>query len=176
VIREKGGEMGIRSIGFWISDVVALFVGSWWFIFTFAFFMAAWIAVNTLVYLQLFEFDRYPFILLNLVLSTLAAIQAPFIMISQRRAERKQEEANRRLLCEIKELVEIAINEEQVTHQMASDLNELVKVMIQDAQALQQIAKQVDEGREVKIVIYPEVGDLNVTSELEEGSSGCSGP
>jgi len=157
--------MGLRNLGFWISDRVAYFVGSWWFILFFAVFMTGWVAVNTLAYLSFLEFDPFPFILLNLVLSTLAAIQAPFIMISQRRTERSQEEAHRRLLEEIKELVEITINKEQVTHQMAGDLKELVKIMIQDAQALQAVARDLHQSRPIQIIVQTDAKDLKVITE-----------
>lgn len=150
----------LRSIGFYVSDVVAYFVGSWWFIFAFALFMSLWVAVNTMAFLGAVRFDPYPFILLNLVLSTLAAIQAPFIMISQRRAERKQQESHKQLMVEIKELVELAINEEHTTHAMAGQLKELVEVLIQEGQIVQQIA------REVHSVVNP--------SGPVPGSSHCS--
>lgn len=65
-----------------IADDVARFGGSWTFIISFTLFMAIWMAVN--VYKPFgIQFDAYPFILLNLALSTLAAIQAPLIMMSQ---------------------------------------------------------------------------------------------
>lgn len=68
-----------------IADDVARFGGSWTFIITFICFMGAWMALNVLKPFGI-VFDKYPFILLNLVLSTLAAIQAPLIMMSQNRA------------------------------------------------------------------------------------------
>lgn len=77
-----------RTIGQIAADKVATFGGSWAFIILFMVIMAAWMAVN--VYMTAKDaFDPYPFILLNLVLSTLAAIQAPIIMMSQKRQEQK---------------------------------------------------------------------------------------
>lgn len=70
-----------------IADGVARFGGSWSFIASFAVFMGIWIAVNTAVLVGRREFDPYPFILLNLLLSMLAAIQAPVIMMSQNRQD-----------------------------------------------------------------------------------------
>ena len=70
-----------------IADRVAGFGGSWKFILAFAFFMLLWILVN--LYFLSKPFDPFPFILLNLLLSTLAAIQAPIIMMSQNRKEEK---------------------------------------------------------------------------------------
>ena len=69
-----------------IADRVAEFGGSWRFITSFAAVLAAWIAVNSLALLRQ-PFDPYPYILLNLVLSCLAALQAPVIMMSQNRQE-----------------------------------------------------------------------------------------
>ncbi len=76
------------TLGERVADGVADFGGSWKFILIFGAVLLAWIAVNTLV-LVARPFDPYPFILLNLVLSCLAAIQAPVIMMSQNRQEAK---------------------------------------------------------------------------------------
>jgi len=74
------------TLGQRIADRVAEFGGSWKFIITFAAVLVAWIAVNTVTLLRQ-PFDPYPYILLNLVLSCLAALQAPVIMMSQNRQE-----------------------------------------------------------------------------------------
>jgi uncharacterized membrane protein len=71
-----------------LSDHLASFGGSWTFIILFGLVLAVWIAFNFVVIEDL-RFDPYPFILLNLVLSMLAAIQAPIIMMSQKRQEAK---------------------------------------------------------------------------------------
>lgn len=72
------------------ADAVAAFGGSWIFIGLFAATMLAWIALNSLVLLRYDKaFDPYPYILLNLVLSMLAAIQAPIILMSQNRQAEK---------------------------------------------------------------------------------------
>jgi uncharacterized membrane protein len=70
-----------------VADQVASFGGSWKFIISFIIFMLVWILAN--VYLLSKPFDQYPFILLNLLLSTIAALQAPIIMMSQNRKEEK---------------------------------------------------------------------------------------
>ena len=77
-----------RSIGDRMADAVASFGGSWTFIISFCLFLGVWMAVNVIIG-EKEAFDAYPFILLNLVLSTIAAIQAPVIMMSQRRQEEK---------------------------------------------------------------------------------------
>ena len=69
------------------ADVIAKFAGSWAFIFSFTGVLVLWMIVNTLLAAK--AFDPYPFILLNLVLSCVAAIQAPLIMMSQNRQEEK---------------------------------------------------------------------------------------
>ena len=69
------------------ADVIAKFAGSWAFIFSFTGVLVIWMIVNTLLAAK--AFDPYPFILLNLVLSCVAAIQSPLIMMSQNRQEEK---------------------------------------------------------------------------------------
>ena len=78
------------SLGQRASDAVAKFAGSWAFIFSFIAVMLIWMIVNLLLASR--AFDAYPFILLNLVLSCIADIQAPLIMMSQNRQEAKDRE------------------------------------------------------------------------------------
>ena len=78
----------ILSRGQSISDKVATFGGSWKFIISFSVILSVWILFNTLSPRR-DEFDPYPFILMNLVLSAIAALQAPIIMMSQNRKEEK---------------------------------------------------------------------------------------
>jgi uncharacterized membrane protein len=91
------------------SDNISNFVGSWTFVITFIIGMGLWMAYNTLTYFS--HFDVYPFILLNLALSTIAAIQAPLIMMAQRRQDDRDRsrakldfELSRKAECEIKSL------------------------------------------------------------------------
>ncbi len=78
------------SFGQRASDAVAKFAGGWAFIFSFIAVMLIWMIVNLLLASK--AFDAYPFILLNLVLSCIAAVQAPLIMMSQNRQEAKDRE------------------------------------------------------------------------------------
>jgi uncharacterized membrane protein len=78
----------VLSRGQGISDKVARFGGSWKFIILFGVVLAVWILYNTTIPLA-DRFDPYPFILMNLVLSCIAAMQAPIIMMSQNRKEEK---------------------------------------------------------------------------------------
>ncbi len=71
-----------------VADKIAEFGGSWKFIISFGVFMALWIGINVVQFL-LQPFDPYPFTFLNLMLSTVAALQAPVIMMSQNRAQKK---------------------------------------------------------------------------------------
>lgn len=75
------------TLGQRAADSIAKFAGSWAFIFSFSGILILWMVVNTLLAMK--AFDPYPFILLNLVLSCVAAIQAPLIMMSQNRQEEK---------------------------------------------------------------------------------------
>src|SRR5688500_18453859 len=75
-----------RTVGERLSDRIAAIGGSWAFIISFVAVLAGWIVVNTvLLARRQAAFDPYPFILLNLLLSTMAALQAPIIMMSQNR-------------------------------------------------------------------------------------------
>ncbi|MEO7264672.1 MAG: DUF1003 domain-containing protein [Ferruginibacter sp.] len=78
----------ILTRGQGVSDRVAQFGGSWKFIIIFGIVLFAWILVNSIV-LTRHAFDPYPFILMNLILSCIAALQAPIIMMSQNRKEEK---------------------------------------------------------------------------------------
>ena len=75
------------TLGQRAADAIAKFAGSWAFIFAFTGVLILWMVINTILASN--AFDPYPFILLNLVLSFVAAIQAPLIMMSQNRQEEK---------------------------------------------------------------------------------------
>lgn len=75
------------TLGQRAADSIAKFAGSWAFIFSFTGVLIFWMVINTVLAAK--AFDPYPFILLNLVLSCVAAIQAPLIMMSQNRQEEK---------------------------------------------------------------------------------------
>ena len=75
------------TLGQRAADAIAQFAGSWAFIFSFTGVLLLWMVVNTILAAD--AFDPFPFILLNLVLSCVAAIQAPLIMMSQNRQEEK---------------------------------------------------------------------------------------
>jgi len=91
VISENVNEQFHEKLTFGqvLADKVAAFGGSWTFIIIFACTLAAWVLLNTLALPRPDIFDPYPFIFLNLILSMLAAIQAPVIMMSQNRQTSK---------------------------------------------------------------------------------------
>lgn len=76
-----------RTFGDVVADQLAAFGGSWWFLLSFLAVLVIWMAAN--IFAGIHAFDPYPFILLNLCLSSIAAVQAPIIMMSQRRQEAK---------------------------------------------------------------------------------------
>ena len=80
-------EKAKYTLGQRAADAIAKFAGSWAFIFSFTGVLVLWMVVNVILAAK--AFDPYPFILLNLVLSCVAAIQAPLIMMSQNRQEEK---------------------------------------------------------------------------------------
>jgi CRP/FNR family cyclic AMP-dependent transcriptional regulator len=110
---------GEATLGDRVADAVAAFGGSWRFIGMFAFFMAVWMLVNA----TRMKWDAYPYILLNLILSTLAALQAPVIMMSQNRQDAKdrvRSEADYRV--NVRAMVDIAELHEKLDR-MRGELN-----------------------------------------------------
>lgn len=98
------------------ADRIASFGGSWRFIGIFGVFLFGWMLLNIL-YLRDKGFDPYPFILLNLILSCLAAIQAPVIMMSQNRQEEKdRERAKNDYMVNLKGELEIRMLHEKIDH------------------------------------------------------------
>ena len=87
ISENPAGEKEKYTLSQRAADAIAKFAGSWAFIFSFTGVLILWMLVNTLLAAK--AFDPYPFILLDLVLSCVAAIQAPLIMMSQNRQEEK---------------------------------------------------------------------------------------
>ena len=100
-VSENVNQLFAEQTTFWqrLADRLAEVVGSWAFIFSFLFFLVAWMALNTLVLSRLGpEFDPYPYILLNLVLSTLASITGPGDHDVAESAERERSHCERKRL------------------------------------------------------------------------------
>ena len=117
------------TVGQRAADAIAKFAGSWAFIFSFSGVLILWMVVNVL--LAAGAFDPYPFILLNLVLSCVAAIQAPLIMMSQNRQEEKD---RRRAENDYKVNLKIEI--------MIEDLYDKVNAILAKQSALERQARE----------------------------------
>ena len=117
-----------RSFGARAADAVARFGGSWTFILCFAAALVVWMGVNVTAALGS-DFDPYPFILLNLVLSCLAAIQAPIIMMSQGRAEAKDRlRAENDYKVNLKAELEIRRLHDKIDHHLAQQWRRLAEL------------------------------------------------
>jgi uncharacterized membrane protein len=111
-----------------ISDRIASFGGSWPFIGLFVGVMFIWIVINSVLLLQK-NFDPYPFILLNLVLSCIAALQAPVIMMSQNRQENKDRlRAEHDYKVNLKAELEIRNLHEKMDHLLTSQWEHLLEI------------------------------------------------
>ena len=99
-----------------VADKIAVFGGSWNFIILFFTFIVLWMSVNIWILITK-PFDPFPFILLNLILSCLAAIQAPIIMMSQNRQEQKDRQRSEHdYKINLKAELEIKILHEKIDH------------------------------------------------------------
>ncbi|OAB27222.1 Uncharacterized membrane protein [Flavobacterium fryxellicola] len=121
-------ELGARTVGQKVADQVAGFGGSWKFIILFGVFIMLWILANIYILLNK-GFDPYPFILLNLILSCLAALQAPVIMMSQNRQEEKdRERAKKDYMINLKSELEIRMLHEKLDHLIMHQQEELIEI------------------------------------------------
>lgn len=134
-----------RDLGQKVADAVADFGGSWTFIILFFVFILGWIATN--VYLLLNKgFDPYPFILLNLILSCLAALQAPIIMMSQNRQEEKdRERARKDYMINLKSELEIRLLDEKIDHLIMHQQQELVEIQKMQIEMMNDILEKINK-------------------------------
>jgi uncharacterized membrane protein len=140
-VEDRGGD----TFGQRIADKVATFGGSWTFIISFAVFLFLWIAVN-MVWLSNKGFDPYPFILLNLILSSLAAIQAPVIMMSQNRQEAKDRERGKKdYMVDLKSELEIRMLHEKMDHLVLNQQQEILEAYKVQIGLMQDILKRIDK-------------------------------
>ncbi|MEW5703262.1 MAG: DUF1003 domain-containing protein [Pseudomonadota bacterium] len=131
-----------RTTGEIWSDRLASFGGSWRFILIFFGVMLLWVTINSIVLLAR-PFDPYPFILLNLLLSCLAAVQAPIIMMSQNRQEAKDRmrsvndyQVNLKAELEIRQL------HEKIDHLLSSQWERLVEIQQIQIELMDEVAKR----------------------------------
>ncbi|MET0760024.1 MAG: DUF1003 domain-containing protein [Flavobacterium sp.] len=121
-------EVGQRTYGQKVADKVAAFGGSWKFIISFGVFILLWILTNVFI-LANKAVDPFPFILLNLMLSCLAALQAPVIMMSQNRLEEKdRERAKKDYMINLKSELEIRMLHEKLDHLIMHQQDELIEI------------------------------------------------
>jgi len=136
-------EKQILTTGQRIADEVASFGGSWTFIISFGVFIFIWISTNVF-WLVNKGFDPYPFILLNLILSCLAALQAPVIMMSQNRQEEKdRERAKKDYMINLKSELEIRTLHEKIDHFIMDQQQELLELQKVQIDMMNDILKQV---------------------------------
>jgi uncharacterized membrane protein len=130
------------TIGQRLADQIAAFGGSWGFIVSFFAFIIIWLVLNTLM-LGGHAFDRYPFILLNLILSCIAAIQAPIIMMSQNRQEQKDRiRAEHDYKINLKAELEIKLLGEKMDHLLIHQNKKLLEIQEVQIDYLEDLLKQ----------------------------------
>jgi uncharacterized membrane protein len=125
-----------------LSDRIAEFGGSWKFLISFGGVIFVWVAANG-VLLVTRAFDPYPFILLNLILSCLAAVQAPVIMMSQNRAEaRDRLRAENDYKVNLKAELEIRHLHEKIDHLLRKQYNRLFEIQQIQIELLEEIGRK----------------------------------
>ncbi len=130
------------SPGALLSDKVAIFGGSWRFIIIFGIILFAWIVLNTLL-LRSAAFDPYPFILMNLILSTIAALQAPIIMMSQNRQEEKdRKRAENDYLINLKAEIEIRNLHQKMNLLLEEQLKSLFELQNYQVKLLEELLEK----------------------------------
>jgi len=129
-----------------ISDRVARFGGSWMFIITFSCVLVAWLLFNS-VAPEYSKFDPYPFILMNLVLSTIAAMQAPIIMMSQNRQEEKdRKRAENDYLINLKAELELRSLHQKVDLLLEEQIKTLYDIQIRQIEMLNDISNRLPKA------------------------------
>ncbi|PBJ12409.1 DUF1003 domain-containing protein [Flavobacterium sp. ACN6] len=132
-----------RNFGQRIADKVADFGGSWTFIISFVVFISIWIASNVFLFLNK-GFDPYPFILLNLILSCVAALQAPVIMMSQNRQEEKdRNRAKKDYMINLKSELEIRMIHDKIDHLIMHQQQELIEIQKVQIEMMNDILDQI---------------------------------
>ncbi|WP_394777059.1 DUF1003 domain-containing protein [Flavobacterium sp.] len=136
-------EEETRSFGQKIADKVADFGGSWTFILSFLFFIIVWISANVYILVNK-GFDPYPFILLNLILSCIAALQAPVIMMSQNRQEEKdRNRAKKDYMINLKSELEIRMIHDKIDHLIMHQQQELIEIQKVQIEMMNDILNQI---------------------------------
>lgn len=138
-------EPDIRTFGQRLADNVADFGGSWTFIIWFFIVIMGWIAANVWILLNK-GFDPYPFILLNLILSCLASLQAPIIMMSQNRQEEKdRERAKKDYMINLKSELEIRLLDDKLDHLIMHQQQELIEIQKVQIEMMNDILEKIQK-------------------------------
>lgn len=133
-----------------ISDKVAQFGGSWKFIIIFAIILAVWIFYNSVASNGL-NFDPYPFILMNLILSTIAALQAPVIMMSQNRQEEKDRmRSENDYLINLKAEMEIRSLHQKIDLLLEEQIKTLFDSQAKQFELLEDMSEKIDSLCNIK--------------------------
>ncbi|MNU17139.1 hypothetical protein D3C71_53190 [compost metagenome] len=141
-------ETSADTFGQRIADKVASFGGSWTFIIAFGCFILLWISTNV-YFLTNKGFDPYPFILLNLILSCLAALQAPVIMMSQNRQEDKDRlRAKKDYMINLKAEIELRALHEKIDHLIIHQQQELLEIQRIQIEMMNDILEKIDPKKE----------------------------
>ncbi len=136
------------TLGQRVADKVADFGGSWTFIISFVVFLLVWIFINAFVFFNK-GFDPYPFILLNLILSCVAALQAPVIMMSQNRQEEKdRSRAKNDYMVNLKSELEIRLLHEKLDHLILHQEQTLIEVQKVQIDMMNDILARVEKKAE----------------------------
>ncbi len=129
-----------------ISDKVARFGGSWSFIISFSALLFAWIVFNTFLLTTEKQFDPYPFILMNLILSTVAALQAPVIMMSQNRKEERDRKRNENdFMINLKAEVQVRSLHQKLDLMQKDQMKVLYETQAKQLETLDRIEKKLNE-------------------------------
>lgn len=145
LVTQVEDEIEQRSYGQVIADKVADFGGSWRFISLFGFFIVIWILSN-IYFLSNNGFDPYPFILLNLILSCVAAFQAPIIMMSQNRQEEKDRERGKKdYMINLKSELEIRLLHEKLDHLVMHQQEELIEIQKIQIEMMNDILSKINK-------------------------------
>lgn len=135
------------TIGEKLADKIAIFGGSWGFIIFFFSFILIWMCINIFI-LSSKPFDPYPFILLNLLLSCLAAIQAPIIMMSQNRKEQKDRKRSENdYKINLKAELEIQLLHEKMDHLMVHQNKKLLEIQQIQVDFFEDALKQINSKK-----------------------------
>jgi uncharacterized membrane protein len=143
----EGALAGKATVGARLADAVARVGGSWGFVIGFGVVLVVWMTVNA-NFLSSRPFDPYPFILLNLVLSSLAAIQAPIIMMSQNRTSaRDRAQADEDFRVNLKAELEVAALHEKMDHLLHEQWDNLLDIQQAQLELIEELGQRFPETK-----------------------------